>query len=362
MSKRIVAKLIAIFGIAFFILNACSKTESLPAAQVISNFKNTVKTIDSVDMNLAAVMKGKENTDNIDFNLTSNIKVDRMNEKRNGDISLKIGGSLDAGGQKLDGNLDVRMVSVGDEFYFNISKFDSSDPNTEKIETALKPYMSKWEHLSSDFIPQNIKDLQKTDPEAKQKEDQLKDLFINTPMFEVTKEYGMEKVDGNSVYHYGMKLNKDAVKDYIKKAAVINGMEKTDQEVEDASTFVDSVTDLQMWIGTEDFYLYKGVATLSGGSAENNASSTIDLTFTAKSYNKDLQIKTPEGAEEFNPITLLMGLQLGSDSSDESAPDTEDKDAVAPADTMTPADETAPADDSVKSDDSSAVMSDESAK
>ncbi len=120
----------------------------------------------------------------------------------------------------MDGNLDVKLVSMGDEFYFNLSKFDSTDQNTEKIEKALEPYMGKWQHLASDFIPQNIKDLQKKDPEAQKKEDELKDLFVNTAMFEVSKEYGIEKLDGKSVYHYGLKLNKDAVKDYIKLSLI----------------------------------------------------------------------------------------------------------------------------------------------
>ena len=359
MSKRFIAKLVALFGIAFFVLNSCGKTPSESPDAVINKFKTAIKNIDAADFSVSADMTGKESTDNINFDLNADAKVDRLDEKRNADVSVKLGGALDAQGQKLDGNLNIRIVTVGDEFYFNLSQFDTTDPNTEKIETALKPYMSKWEHISSDFIPQNIKDLQKNDPDSQKKQEQLKDLFISTKLFDVSKEYGVEKLDGNNVYHYGIKLDKDGVKDYIKKASVISGTEKTDQEVEDAATFVDSVSDLELWIGADDYFLYKGVATLTGSNADNNATSSITITYTAKSYNKDLGIKTPEGSEEFNPISLLMGLQLGQGTTapsgtpdDTQAPgstvtppaDTTAPTATAPSDTTKPADTSAPAD------------------
>ena len=311
-TKRIIAKLIALFGIALFVLNACS-SDNEPAEVVIGKFKQAVKQVKSVDMSLNAAMKGKDAQDNIDFSLSANAKIDRLSaDERKADIDVKLSGALASGGQNLDGKLSIRIVTLGEEFYFNLGEFNSSDPSTDKYEKLLAPYLTKWEHLSKDFVPDNVKKLQQTDAATLASEEALKDLFINTKLFDVTKEYGVEKLDGNKVYHYAVKLDKEGVKEYIKKASVIDGTEKTDQEVTDAAAFVDSVANMELWIGTSDYYLYKAQVDMSGQNTEGGATSTISITYTAKSYNSDLKIVKPEGSEEFNPITLLMGLQLDS--------------------------------------------------
>ena len=314
-TKRIIAKLIALFGIALFVLNACSSTVE-PAETVISKFKQAVKEVKSADMSFVATMKGKDKEDNIDFTLSADAKIDRLGDEskreRMGDVNLKVNGALVSGGQKLDGKLSIRIVALGEEFYFNLSEFDSSDPSTDKYEELLKPYLTKGEHISKDFVPEGIKKFQQNDEETLKREEALKDLFINTKLFEVTKEYGVEKLEGNKVYHYAVKLDKEGVKEYIKKSSAINGAEKTDQEVTEAAAFVDSITNMEMWIGVKDYYLYKGVVDMSGQNAEGAATSTVSLAYTAKNYNKDMKITAPEGFEEFNPITLLMGMQLDS--------------------------------------------------
>jgi len=308
-NKRIVSKLIALFGISMFFLNACA-TKTEPADVVITKFKQAVKTIDAVDMKLEASMTGKDEKDNINFDLTGDVKLDRLSDVKKADVTAKLGGSLLAADKKMEGNIDLEILTIGQEFYFFLNQFDTSDPQTENIEKQLEPYIKKWEHLASDFVPESIKKWQEKDEAALKREEQLKDLFVNTTLFDVTKEYGIEKVEGNKAYHYAVRPNKEGVKEYIKKAATINGREMTDQEVLDSASFVDSITNLELWIGHDDYFLYKGVLELSGKNPDSNVTSQISITYTGNSYNKDLKLKAPDKFEEFNPISLIMSMQL----------------------------------------------------
>ena len=263
-------------------------------------------------------MKGVDEGDNIDFNLTADIKLDRREGfERKADADLKVDGALSAGGKNLVGNIHLKVLTIDENFYFNLMSLESSDPSLANFMPILEPYQKKWQHLASDFVPENIRELQQKDEETLEKERQMKELFVNTKLFDVTKEYGVESLNGKKVYHYGMRLNKNGLKQYVRKVAAINGQEVTDAEVEEQVAFEDSVNNMEMWIGTKDYYLYKGLIEMAGEDEEENVSSEIVLTYTANSYDKDLNIEVPEEFEEFNPISLMMGLQMPMMSDEE---------------------------------------------
>ena len=310
MYKRYFSKLIAILVAALF-LSACAPSGTESAEDVIQNFKATAKDIKAADFSVDLAMKCVDEGDNIDFNLTADIKLDRREgAERKADADLKVDGSLNAGGKNLDGSVNVKIRTLGEEFYFNLMSLEANDPSVEKYKPLLEPLEKKWQHLSSDFVPESIKGLQQKDAETLEKEKQIKELFVNTKLFDVTKEYGVESLNGKKVYHYGVSLNKSGLKQYIRKVAAINGQEMTDVEVEEQTVFADSITNIEMWIGTKDYYLYKGALTMEGEDAMENVSSEISLTYTANSYDTELSIEAPADFEEFNPISLLMGLQM----------------------------------------------------
>ncbi len=317
MYKRYFSKLIAILVAALF-LSACAPSGTESAEDVIQNFKATAKDIKAADFSVDLAMKGVDEGDNIDFNLTADIKLDRREgAERKADADLKVDGSLNAGGKNLDGSVNVKIRTLGEEFYFNLMSLEANDPSVEKYKPLLEPLEKKWQHLSSDFVPESIKGLQQKDAETLEKEKQIKELFVNTKLFDVTKEYGVESLNGKKVYHYGVSLNKSGLKQYIRKVAAINGQEMTDVEVEEQTVFADSITNMEMWIGTKDYYLYKGALTMEGEDAMENVSSEISLTYMANSYDTELSIEAPADFEEFNPISLLMGLQIPMMSGEE---------------------------------------------
>ncbi len=298
-----------------FILTACGGGDtSKSPEEVIQNWKASIEETHSIDMEIDMNMKGQDSEDNIDFTLNADAKVDRRKDAEpEMDIALKINGSLNASGQVWDGDLKAQLKTLGQNFYFKVDELDSNDPSIEQAKAMIEPYKGKWQHLASDFVPEGLRGLQEKDAETLQLEADLKNLFVNTKIFDVTKEYGVEKLNGNNVYHYGVKINKEGAADYVRKASRLTGEELTDAEVIEAIAFADSVTNMELWIGTKDYYLYKGVLALSGGAVEGGAESEISLTYTANSYNQDLGIEAPADFDEFNPLTLFMQMQGGID-------------------------------------------------
>lgn len=311
--KKYASKLIALFVISLFALSACAPVSEEPPEQVIQEFKETVKDINAADFTLELAMTGVNAEDNVDFNVNTGVKLDRRKGvERKADINLSMDGNLNTGDKNLNGNLDLKIRTIGEDFYLNLMELDANDPSTQNLKPLLDPYQKKWLHLASDFVPESIRELQQKDEETIQKQEQLKELFINTKLLDVNKQFGIENLNGKKVHHYGVRFNKDGLKQYVRRAASVNGREMTDAEVENAVVFADAVTNMELWIGAKDYYLYKMETTLSGGDFEQNAKSDISLVYIANSYNKDPEIEAPLDAEEFNPISLLIGMQFQS--------------------------------------------------
>lgn len=305
-------KVLSVFLAGSFLLSACSSSSIQSPKEVMTQFKENVKTIKSVDMTALAEMTGVDESDQIDFDFKADVKMDRLDESmRKVQVALGANGTMKASDQLVAADVQGEVRVIGDKFYFNLGKFEVSDPAVEQYKAMIDNYLGKWQHLASDFVPEEVKQLQEVSDEAKQKEAALKELFVNTRLFEVIKEYGVEKLNGVDVYHYGIKVNKDGLKDYMMQASEINEQPMTQAEIDEATAFVDAITNIDMWIGESDYYLYKAVVNFSGENAGNAVKTNMTFTYTAQSYNKPLSIEAPESSDEFNPISLLMGMQMG---------------------------------------------------
>jgi hypothetical protein len=331
---------VSFLGLAsVLMLTACSNFTPESPKDVVQKFKETLRDVKAADLQVDGVMSSADTKDNMRLNITLGAKFDhRDGVDRKGDLGLKLGGNLVAGGKNLDGSVDLDIRTIGDAFYFNIAKLDSSDPEMAKYKEVIDGYRGKWLHLASDFVPESLKQFQKKDEKALAREKQLKDLFVNTNLFEVNKEFGVESLSGKQVYHYGIKVSEDGFKEYTRKAAQVDGREMSDAEVEQAATFVKSIGNIELWIGTKDYYLYKGVATLSGQADEAGVKSDLSINYVGNSYNADPKIVSPQNPEEFNPITLMMQLQMlnPTPATPEAQPEVK-ADEAAPAPAAAPA-------------------------
>jgi hypothetical protein len=299
-------KVFALFCLCALVLASCGKATEAPE-DVIQKFKEEATQINSADISTEVVVNGTDNQDTIDATANVGAKFNIKDpENKKADIKIALGGIMKTAEQSLDGNVDINIRTIGGKYYILLSKFESSSESMKAVQTVLGGYIGKWLHVVDEAIPESIRQVQKKDEATLAKEKQLKQLFIDTNLLTVTKEYGVETVNGQKVYHYGVQLNQDGVKEYIRKSAVIDGRELTDTEIEDASKISSYVTSAELWIGVKDYYLYKATANLIGPVTNKEANMTVAITAEGSDYNNDINVDVPSDAQEFNPIELLM--------------------------------------------------------
>jgi hypothetical protein len=311
--KFLLFKIFALFGLSLFLLASCGAPKETPE-EVIQNFKSQVTEISSGDISAEIVMNSTDDQDVIDLTAEFDFKFDfRDQEDKKTDIKVSMSGMMKTSEQDLDGDIDFNIRTIGEKYYILLDKLESSSEGMASIQSIVGDYIGKWLHIADDFIPKNVPQLQEKDEKALAIRQQKKQLFVDTDLFTVTQEYGVESVNGEKTYHYGIQFNESGVQEYIRKAAIIDGRDLTEAEIEEASKVISYVDNVELWIGVNDYYPYKATIYLTGGSDEDDAVDVnIMIAFKGSGYNRSIKISKPTGVEEFNPMELLMAYSTAS--------------------------------------------------
>lgn len=160
-------------------------------------------------------------------------------------------------------------------------------------------------------------DLSKEDIERLQK------VFKDTKVLTVTEELEDEKFDGIDTYHYKAKLESSGLviltKELMDIMQVPEGEELT-TELEEIYKQI-NLPPIELWIGKEDFNLYKMTMNSSLKDITNipevkdtfSTEDTITFTVLYKNYNQPITIEEPTDTKPFMEITQeLMGAFMPS--------------------------------------------------
>lgn len=333
--------------ISLLALSACGKPMEAPET-VINKAKQAIVNISSGHVEGTATARGGDGTNDLKFDGAMQLTFDKKDsQKQKFDFHVALSGALKATEKSLSGELDLNFIGLEKEYYAKLNKLSTSDDSMKQLQPFVDQYKGKWLKISEDFIPENIRNMQTQDETVKLKRQQLEDLFVKTNLFDVTKEYGVEKLNGRSVYHYGLTPNMDGFKDYMAKAAIIDGRELTTQEIEDAVKVLNYIKDAELWIDVDDYYILKSLFRFSGEAINQNSNLEVELDVTGSDFNKSVTVQAPQGAEDFNPLNLMMlGAPAASNATTggTAAPSTGTPSAAAPTtQTQTPPATTAPA-------------------
>lgn len=294
--------------LAVFSLSACGKSLEAPES-VMDKAKQALVDMESARIDATAEAKGNNGTDDLSFSGDMTLAFDKKDPEDNKmDLHLALSGDLQAGEKVLNGDLDFNFISSGKQYYVKLNQLNSSDESLTAMKPFIDLYSGKWLRIAEDFIPQNIRDLQTEDEALKLKQKQLEQLFVETRLFDVVKEYGMEKLDGRQVYHYGLQANMNGFKDYMTKAAMIDGRELTIQEIEESLQVLSYLKKAEIYVDSENYYLLKSVLQFTGEALSESANLQVEITVDGSDYNEPLSVDIPEDAEDFNPLSLVMGL------------------------------------------------------
>ena len=304
----IAPKYLFAMAVALFTLSACGQSLESPE-NVISKAKEAITEVESGRLDVTATAEGNNGTDDLLFEGVLELAFDQHDEDAPvADVHVDVSGEMQAGEKSLNGDLDFDFVTLGQDYYVKLNSFSTNDDSLTAMQPFVDLYMGKWLYIAEDFIPEDIRGLQEQDEAAKLRQKQLKELFVETELFDVVKEYGIEKLNGYSVYHYGLSPNMNGFKDYMTKAAVIDGRELTVQEVEEGIEVLQYIKQAEVYIDVEDYYVLKSVFLFSGEALNEDSGLDVEVVMEGADYNETISVEAPEGAEEFNPLALMMGL------------------------------------------------------
>ena len=315
-------KLFLLIPALLVFLTGCGASEE-PAENVLQKFKENVVEVKSADMNIQVGVEGQEENEALNLDGTISLQVDRHNEEASKfALNLNLSGGMSAQEGDFSGDLNLDLRTVAKEVYFRLVTLNlENNEEFSQIAPLIQAYTGKWLHVGKDFIPEDLQGLQEKDAETLAKEERLKDLFVETHLLDVTKDYGIETVNGKKVYHYALAFNPEGVREYVTKAALIEGEEMAQEDLSEIGKIADYIDSMEMWIGQEDYNLYKMETRLEGPVTQAGGQVSIEVTLEGAGYNEDLAISAPEEFDEFDPLQLLMGygamMNAGEGASDQ---------------------------------------------
>lgn len=302
-------KLSSLFLVSLIFLVACGTkgAPTLPPEEVVQKGINNITNVKSADYDL--MIKGKTGVNGAEnFNIDATLAGAYDNSNREKPVFSMV---LDGKGMFVEGREDsvnAEMRFVDGFFYFMVSKI--SDFGGQVPDTMSKPFISKWwsVELPADYL-ETLSLYSGDEAQMTPQEKKLKALFENTKFFKDLEYKGVEKVGNSDAYRYKAKLDSEALTKYFEESYKLAG------ETQDAALVANDLKTLRevwqkvqfdgdVWIGADDMIFRKASGKIKLENFENT-SADFEVSYTVDNLNGKVEVAKPEGAEEFNPLSLL---------------------------------------------------------
>jgi len=219
----------------------------------------------------------------------------------------------------------VESVLLGGVYYIKLDSFNlgamGQGPNPFSAIIAL--FTNQWfkidpTAITQTFFKSQADQLTKLQPQVQLSPDkiqQIKDLALKDQIVSVDQVLPDEEVGNQETYHYTLSLNKNNLDSFVESVyPIIYGEALTDEQVASSTAVLDGITynDLEIWIGTKDFLIYKTLADVTV-APNQTGSDEVQFSESMGNYDQPFMITAPEGAKDVNQI--LGGLFSGLASS-----------------------------------------------
>ncbi|HCC23729.1 TPA: hypothetical protein DF272_06170 [Candidatus Falkowbacteria bacterium] len=203
---------------------------------------------------------------------------------------------------KYVANLDVAFQAEGTALTLKADLLTTSQATYIKVNEAPQIALMDFSQLKDTWYK-----FQAADGTAESGEEPLsasqvrkiKKLFQNTDFFTVAEDYGTEDLNGIKTYHYRVKLNGDELKRFfVEMKTIVDEQEPTTQEFEEIQANLAKWSGMEgdVWIGTNDYYLYQ-VNVGANIEEENSDLERMDLSLSMSAYNEPVTIDIPANAK-----------------------------------------------------------------
>ncbi|MDH5596851.1 MAG: hypothetical protein OEY44_01995, partial [Candidatus Peregrinibacteria bacterium] len=278
---------------AALLMLGCGKSMESPE-MVLQKSREALISIESGDVGASIKVQGASVEDQLGFEAALDIAFDKSDISDVAvDLSLDVKGLMKTDEKTLDGALNMDFIKVGNGYFLKLNTVESSDVGFSQIKPFIDLYVGKWLKLDEAIIPPDLAGLAEMDEEMLAKKTQMEELFVETNLFTVTKEYGVEQLAGNDVYHYGVSPDINAFKTYAVGMARIKGDEMTTQEIESSIAVLNYLENAELYIDRDDYYVRKAVFDFKGASVNGEADLNVSLIIEGDKYDQDVQLKAP---------------------------------------------------------------------
>ncbi len=226
-------------------------------------------------------------------------------------MSLKLDGSgnLD-GGTEQNVSAEVRLTN--DILYFvlsEISDFDGALP-----QEMVAGYIGQWWQMAvpPGSFEYNSFAIGGEDENLTEEQKKMKELLKNTQFFKDVEYLGVDK----DSYHYKAVLDKEAVKEFVVKAAEIEGQVVTADDKAELDEGIEMINlEGEVWVDTK-LMIVRGMA---GTVTVDDSGESFAVQFDAwmDDINEAVEVEAPKDATEFDPFMLLGGMGAFSMPSDD---------------------------------------------
>lgn len=206
------------------------------------------------------------------FNLEGDLDESSNNNPKH---SLKITSESNLSSFNMNSDIDFKIIS--DKFYIKMNKL----PDILAIYGDFSNVLGKW----------SVGQLKKN----KSSDKELEDILNEGSFFNNIKTLKAEKINNTKTYHYKVNINNEALKKMSQEKWLGEILSETEKNNLEKLAESISKYPVEIWLGKEDYYIYRLKGRLPFNSENSNADLNFD--FTLSGFNESFKINSPETAE-----------------------------------------------------------------
>lgn len=299
------SKIITLFLFAFFFSSVLSACQKKAPEDVLTRAKQAMVQMKSGRITLHATVSGK--SDKTSLEAQSDLKLAFKNEPNKPialDLQADLNGQMNSPEKDLSLKTAFNLISESGKYYFKVDEFQTNEENLQFLVPLIQVYQGKWYHLSEDFIPSAISELQVSSADAVKKK-QLDELFVGSALFDIQADHGTKKINNREAYKLNLSVNQQGFKDYFKQVAQINNSPLSESDLEQLVVPLSHVKAIEVYIDTETYYIYKALVDIENVTDDQNPSDVrLKLIFDGSDFDQNVNLAIPSSVQDFNPLAL----------------------------------------------------------
>ncbi|MCX6807876.1 MAG: hypothetical protein NTZ80_03735 [Patescibacteria group bacterium] len=290
-------------------LAGCGDKTKQDPIEVLSKMTEKVVDLESgvFDASFSIAGNSPESKVDLQFKLTG--KEDKSDlAKPAFDINANVKGSVEMKEGKYAGEIGAEIIQKDKSLYFKLNDIKMDGEMAMLVNLMADGYKGKWYEMPTSTLLGDA-NMQKLDKQEEMMQ-AVRDVIAETPLFDLRRDNGIEKINDIDSFHYTVGLNRDGVKQLARKMMELSGEKVYDEEMRDLDAQLDTLNqDIDLWIDIEDYYLMKLSMNVVGSDPEDEKSSyDVRLTVNMTEHDESIDVEEPEDAATFDPSMLAQGL------------------------------------------------------